>query len=85
VYHYHSVFDSQHWQEVYGDPDFSRHVCILANTAPQKLTIFQVAIAKHVGLQVLRLSGDIVLPFNTTHYSLELESYLNKYEILQLT
>lgn len=27
VYHYHSVFDSQHWQEVYGDPGFSRHVC----------------------------------------------------------
>jgi N-acetylated-alpha-linked acidic dipeptidase len=27
VYHYHSVFDSQHWQEVYGDPSFSRHVC----------------------------------------------------------
>lgn len=38
----------------------------------------QVAIAKHIGLQVLRLSGDIILPFNTTHYSLELESYLNK-------
>lgn len=28
VYHYHSVFDSQHWQEMYGDPGFSRHVCI---------------------------------------------------------
>ncbi|KAF8842762.1 Zn-dependent exopeptidase [Paxillus ammoniavirescens] len=68
VYHYHSVFDSQHWQEVYGDPSFSRHV----------------AIAKHVGLQVLRLSGDIVLPFNTTHYSLELESYLNKVEALSV-
>ncbi|KAF9247405.1 hypothetical protein BU15DRAFT_84904 [Melanogaster broomeanus] len=66
VYHYHSIFDSQHWQEVYGDPGFSRHV----------------AIAKHIGLQVLRLSGDIVLPFNTTHYSLELESYLNKVDAL---
>ncbi|KAG1755479.1 hypothetical protein EDB19DRAFT_1661644 [Suillus lakei] len=62
VYHYHSIFDSQYWQELYGDPGFSRHV----------------AIAKHTGLQVLRLSGDIILPFNTTHYSVELESYLDK-------
>ncbi|KAG1718577.1 hypothetical protein EDD22DRAFT_985405 [Suillus occidentalis] len=61
VYHYHSIFDSQYWQELYGDPGFSRHV----------------AIAKHTGLQVLRLSGDIILPFNTTHYS-KLESYLDK-------
>jgi N-acetylated-alpha-linked acidic dipeptidase len=61
VYHYHSIFDSQYWQELYGDPGFSRHV----------------AIAKHIGLQVLRLSGDIILPFNTTHYSIELESYLD--------
>jgi N-acetylated-alpha-linked acidic dipeptidase len=43
----------------------------------------QIAIAKHIGLQVLRLSSDIILPFNTTHYSLELESYLDKY--VQLT
>lgn len=62
VYHYHSVFDTQRWQELYGDPTFSRHV----------------AIAKHIGLQVLRLSGDIVLPLNTTHYSLQLEAYLDK-------
>lgn len=62
VYHYHSIFDSQYWQELYGDPGFSRHI----------------AIAKHTGLQVLRLSGDIILPFNTTHYSIELESYLDK-------
>lgn len=26
VYHYHSIFDSQRWQEVYGDPGFHRHV-----------------------------------------------------------
>ncbi|OJA18557.1 hypothetical protein AZE42_04016 [Rhizopogon vesiculosus] len=64
VYHYHSIFDTQYWQELYGDPGFSRHI----------------AIAKHIGLQVFRLSGDIILPFNTTHYSLELESYLNNVE-----
>ena len=26
VYHYHSVFDSGRWMEVYGDPAFTRHV-----------------------------------------------------------
>ena len=26
VYHYHSVFDSNAWQERYGDPGFHRHV-----------------------------------------------------------
>lgn len=26
VYHYHSAFDTQYWQELYGDPGFSRHV-----------------------------------------------------------
>jgi len=69
VYHYHSAFDTQYWQELYGDPGFSRHV----------------AIAKHIGLQVLRLSGDIILPFNTTHYSFELESYLDKVESIAAT
>lgn len=29
VYHYHSVFDSNPWQERYGDPGFLRHVRIL--------------------------------------------------------
>ena len=26
VYHYHSVYDSERWQEVYGDPGFVKHV-----------------------------------------------------------
>ena len=25
-YHYHSIYDSQRWQEVYADPGFVRHV-----------------------------------------------------------
>lgn len=62
VYHYHSVFDTPRWQDLYGDPTFSRHV----------------AIAKHIGLQVLRLSGDLILPLNTTHYSLQLETYVDQ-------
>ncbi|EJD00928.1 Zn-dependent exopeptidase [Fomitiporia mediterranea MF3/22] len=64
VYHYHSVFDSETWQERYGDPGFHRHV----------------AVAKHLGLQLLRLADAVVLPVNTTHYAYELDLYLNKVE-----
>ncbi|KAI9000854.1 Zn-dependent exopeptidase [Trametes punicea] len=64
VYHYHSVFDSVRWMEVYGDPGFARHV----------------AVAKHLGLQVVRLADSIVLPINTTHHSFELERYLDEVE-----
>jgi len=60
------VYDSQRWQELYGDPGFLRHV----------------AVAKQLGLQILRISDAIVLPLNTTHYSYELESYLDKVEAI---
>lgn len=29
VYHYHSIFDSERWQELYADPGFSRHVSVI--------------------------------------------------------
>ncbi|KAJ4474266.1 Zn-dependent exopeptidase [Lentinula aciculospora] len=64
VYHYHSVYDSERWEEIYADPGFYRHV----------------AVAKHLGLVALRLAGSAVLPLNTTHYAYELESYLDKIE-----
>ncbi|KAI0722810.1 Zn-dependent exopeptidase [Earliella scabrosa] len=69
VYHYHSVFDSERWMEVYGDPGFGRHV----------------AIAKHLGLQTVRLADSIVLPINTTHHAFELEKYLDKVESIAST
>lgn len=62
VYHYHSVYDSQQWQEQYADPTFARHV----------------AVAKYLGLVTLRVADSIILPLNTTQYTLELESYLTK-------
>ncbi|CCM04880.1 uncharacterized protein FIBRA_07074 [Fibroporia radiculosa] len=67
VYHYHSVFDSERWQELYADPGFLRHV----------------AIARFLGLQTLRLADSIVLPLNTTHYSVQLDAYLDKVEQLR--
>jgi len=66
VYHYHSVFDSERFQEVYADPGFVKHV----------------AVAKNMGLQTLRLAGALVLPFNTTHYAFELANYLDRVERL---
>ncbi|KAI0832613.1 Zn-dependent exopeptidase [Trametes gibbosa] len=63
-YHYHSIYDSQLWQETYADPGFVRHV----------------AVSKHLGLVALRLVDSIILPLNTTHYALELDDYLDQVE-----
>ncbi|KAJ6538539.1 Zn-dependent exopeptidase [Mycena vulgaris] len=68
IYHYHSVFDSENWQETYADPGFHRHV----------------AVAKHIGLELVRLSSAVVLPLNTTHYTYELEHYLEGIEAMAL-
>jgi N-acetylated-alpha-linked acidic dipeptidase len=64
AFHYHSVYDSQRWQEQYADPGFHRHV----------------AVAKHLGLMTLRLTDAIILPLNTTQYVLELHQYLDQVE-----
>ncbi|KAF5363622.1 hypothetical protein D9756_000320 [Leucocoprinus leucothites] len=69
VYHYHSVYDSEPWQEKYGDPGFSRHI----------------AIAQHLGLQIMRMANAPILPFNTTHYAIQLEGYLDSVESLPET
>ncbi|KAJ3576240.1 hypothetical protein NP233_g572 [Leucocoprinus birnbaumii] len=69
VYHYHSVYDSEHWLEKYGDPGFARHI----------------AIAKHFGLQTMRMADTLILPLNTTHYAIQLEEYLDKIENLPET
>ncbi|KAG8908851.1 hypothetical protein FRB99_003091, partial [Tulasnella sp. 403] len=62
VYHYHSVYDSHRWQELYTDPGFHRHV----------------AVAKHLGLVTLRMINTPVIPLNTTQYAYELDDYLAK-------
>jgi N-acetylated-alpha-linked acidic dipeptidase len=79
VYHYHSIYDSERFQEVYADPGFVKHVCIGGQSWHVWLmSLHQVAVAKNMGLQTLRLASALVLPFNTTHYSFELENYLNR-------
>ncbi|KAF8913770.1 hypothetical protein CPB84DRAFT_1720468 [Gymnopilus junonius] len=66
VYHYHSIYDTQSWQERYADSGFHRHV----------------AVAKFLGLLGLRLTDSVILPINTTQYALELDDYLAKVEEL---
>ncbi|KAF9464473.1 Zn-dependent exopeptidase [Collybia nuda] len=66
VYHYHSIYDSERFQELYADPGFHRHV----------------AVAKHLGLLALRIVDSIIIPLNTTQYALELDDYLKRVENL---
>ncbi|KAJ7129409.1 hypothetical protein C8R44DRAFT_776720 [Mycena epipterygia] len=66
VYHYHSIYDSQRWQELHADPGFHR----------------ATAVAKHLGLMLLRLTDSIVVPLNTTQYALELHDYLDEVEAI---
>ncbi|KAJ7284142.1 hypothetical protein C8J57DRAFT_1678057 [Mycena rebaudengoi] len=66
VYHYHSIYDSQRFQELYADPGFHR----------------ATVVAKHLGLMLLRLTDSIILPLNTTQYGLELHDYLDEVEAL---
>ncbi|GJJ12820.1 hypothetical protein Clacol_007065 [Clathrus columnatus] len=62
VYHYHSVYDSIPFVERFLDPKYGRFN----------------AMSKYLGLEVLRLADAIVLPINTTHYTLELTTYTEK-------
>ncbi|TFL05937.1 hypothetical protein BDV98DRAFT_648051 [Pterulicium gracile] len=66
VYHYHSVFDTQRFQELYADPGFHRHV----------------AVSKFLGLLALRIVDSPIIALDTTYYSHELESYLESVEAL---
>ncbi|KAJ6490293.1 Zn-dependent exopeptidase [Mycena vitilis] len=63
-YHYHSIYDSQRFQELYADPGFHR----------------ATTVAKHLGLMLLRLTDSIIVPLNTTQYALELHNYLDEVE-----
>ena len=66
--------------EVYGDPGFVKHVrrSSLKSLLLPQVAALQVTVAQHLGLQLLRIADSWVLPINTTHYSIELQSYLDK-------
>ena len=66
--------------EIYGDPGFVKHVRHSSQDSLSSFptVILQVAVAQHLGLQILRLADSWILPINTTHYSIELQFYLDK-------
>ncbi|KAJ7167547.1 Zn-dependent exopeptidase [Mycena filopes] len=66
VYHYHSIYDSQRWQELHA-----------RSWIPSGG--YRTAIAQHVGLMLLRLTDSIIVPLNTTQYTLELHNYLDEW------
>ena len=40
AYHYHSIYDSQRWMEIYGDPGFYNHVSLLSNSLVWPIDVF---------------------------------------------
>ncbi|RCI02109.1 hypothetical protein CU098_000808, partial [Rhizopus stolonifer] len=68
---YHSNYDSFHWMEKFGDPEFKYHK----------------AIVQVWGLLALRLADSLILPFSPLDYAVELVDYvdqLNSYSVYQL-
>ncbi|OAD08962.1 hypothetical protein MUCCIDRAFT_151731 [Mucor lusitanicus CBS 277.49] len=59
---YHSVYDSFHWMEKYGDPQFHYHQ----------------AMVKIWGLLALRLADDLILPIHPVDYAHELQKYVHQ-------
>jgi len=64
AYHYHSVYDSHHWMNLYGDKGFKAHV----------------ALARHLGVLGLKFIDSVILPLNTTRYCEDLFGYVDKIE-----
>jgi N-acetylated-alpha-linked acidic dipeptidase len=62
VYHYHSVFDSEHWMETFGSVGFKRHV----------------AIAQALGLATIQAASSPLLPLNISDYAKEISNYSQK-------
>ncbi|CAO3596436.1 unnamed protein product [Absidia cylindrospora] len=61
---YHSNYDSFHWMKTFGDPTFDYHATM----------------ARIVGVLLLRLADDRVLPLHPNDYALELKSYVDSVE-----
>lgn len=59
---YHSVYDSFHWMEKFGDPDFITHA----------------AAARIWGVLALRMATAKVLPFRYEDYASQIKSYVQK-------
>ncbi|KAI8331967.1 hypothetical protein EDC96DRAFT_451662 [Choanephora cucurbitarum] len=59
---YHSIYDNFNWMQKYGDPEFKYH---------------QMA-TQVIGLLVLRLADDLILPIHPLEYANELQKYVHQ-------
>ncbi|KAI7898767.1 uncharacterized protein BX663DRAFT_442416 [Cokeromyces recurvatus] len=59
---YHSVYDSFHWMEKFGDPKFEYHQ----------------AMVRIWGLLALRLADDLIMPIHPLDYAKELQNYVHR-------
>lgn len=68
VWHQHSLWDSEKWIETYGDPGGLISAPTAAGCAKTSAIGFHrhVAVAKHLGLVLLRLAGQPILPLNVS-------------------
>lgn len=65
VYPYHSLYDSYHWMEKFGDPGF----------------VYHNLMAKYMSLIILHLSDEPVLRIRTNDYATSLKSYFDDLNI----
>lgn len=63
AYHYHSNYDSLHWMETYGDPDYEAHA----------------ALSKVLALTIVNLVGHGVVPIRTRSYAALINRVLRQY------
>ena len=57
VFHYHSIYDSQRWQERYADPGFNRHVSLYL---PGTNSLFPTEWPTDCGCEASRADGSSV-------------------------
>jgi len=60
IYQYHSNYDSFHWMDNFGDPDW----------------VYHTTIAKVWGLLTAKLVDEPLIPFNATDYAVALQTYV---------
>ncbi|MBI3671126.1 MAG: M28 family metallopeptidase [Acidobacteria bacterium] len=63
---YHALYDDFYWMKTFGDPSF----------------VYHAAMARMVGILVLRLAESDLLPFDYDAYATEIDRYRNELEVL---
>ena len=64
VYHYHSNYDSFHWMNTYGDPEF----------------LYHKGMGQFLSLLLYHMADDEIIPFNVVNYGIQMTKYLGQLE-----